>query len=157
MSALCQSRTSWFFTRPPGQSIAIMEVGRISSRKLRTPRQCQYLLPFPESVSEEHEIYADYNGCHRDHVKHHSYPSVHFSTTSFHFCAQRSGNPKGDGWDQRSQPRLSFCQECRHSREGSAPEKRRSRSPSGKWECGPRLLPGATDPLTVAKLRLGLN
>jgi ABC-type uncharacterized transport system substrate-binding protein len=25
--------------------------------------------PFPESVSEEHEIYTDYNGCHRQHVK----------------------------------------------------------------------------------------
>src|SRR5215831_8107445 len=44
---------------------------------------------FPESVSEEHEIYADYNGCHRHHVEHYSYPSVHFSTTSFHFL--RSG------------------------------------------------------------------
>jgi|SRR5215469_5739267 len=41
------------------------------------------------SISEEHDIYTDYNGCHRHHVKHHSYPSVHFSTTSFHFL--RSG------------------------------------------------------------------
>src|SRR5215831_17512238 len=45
--------------------------------------------PFPESVSEEHEIYTDYNGRHRHHVEHYSYPSVHFSTTSFHFL--RSG------------------------------------------------------------------
>jgi len=28
--------------------------------------------PFPESVSEEHEIYTDYNGCHRHHVKQYS-------------------------------------------------------------------------------------
>jgi hypothetical protein len=41
--------------------------------------------PFPESVSEEREIYTDYNGCHCHHVKHYSHPSVHFSTTSFHF------------------------------------------------------------------------
>ena len=63
--------------------------------------------PFPESVSEEREIYTDYNGCHRHHVKNHSYPSVHFSTTSFYFLPQRSGqrNAKGEGWDQRSQPR----------------------------------------------------
>ncbi len=35
--------------------------------------------PFPESVSEEHEIYTDYDGCHRQHVKHDSYLSAHFS------------------------------------------------------------------------------
>jgi hypothetical protein len=35
--------------------------------------------PFPESVSEEHEIYADYDGDHRHHVKHGSYLSAHFS------------------------------------------------------------------------------
>jgi len=29
--------------------------------------------PFPESVSEEHEIYPDYDGCHCQHVKHGSY------------------------------------------------------------------------------------
>jgi hypothetical protein len=29
--------------------------------------------PFPESVSEEHEIYTDYDGCHRHHIKHGSY------------------------------------------------------------------------------------
>src|SRR5262249_35402409 len=37
--------------------------------------------PEPESVSEEHEIYTDYNGCHRHHVKHDSYLSDHFSTS----------------------------------------------------------------------------
>jgi hypothetical protein len=35
--------------------------------------------PFPESVSEEHEIYTDYDGRHRHHVKHHGYRSAHFS------------------------------------------------------------------------------
>jgi hypothetical protein len=35
--------------------------------------------PFPESVSEEHEIYTDNDGCHRRHVKHDSYLSAHFS------------------------------------------------------------------------------
>jgi hypothetical protein len=35
--------------------------------------------PFPESVSEEHEIYTDYDGCHGHHVKHDSYLSAHFS------------------------------------------------------------------------------
>jgi hypothetical protein len=35
--------------------------------------------PFPESVSEEHEIYTDYDGDHCHHVKHDSYLSVHFS------------------------------------------------------------------------------
>jgi hypothetical protein len=39
--------------------------------------------PFPESVSEEHEIYSDYNGCHRHHIEHRSYPFTHFSKTSF--------------------------------------------------------------------------
>jgi hypothetical protein len=34
--------------------------------------------PFPESVSEEREIYADYNGYHRRHVKHDSRLSAHF-------------------------------------------------------------------------------
>jgi hypothetical protein len=38
--------------------------------------------PFPESVSEEREIYTDYDGCHRDRVKHSSYLSVHFSQPS---------------------------------------------------------------------------
>jgi len=53
--------------------------------------------PFPESVSEEHEIYTDYNGCHRHHVKHYSYPSVHFSTTSFHFLRNGRVNERYRG------------------------------------------------------------
>jgi hypothetical protein len=35
--------------------------------------------PFPKSVSEEHEIYTDYDGYHRHHVKHDSYLFAHFS------------------------------------------------------------------------------
>jgi hypothetical protein len=35
--------------------------------------------PFPESVSEEHEIYPDYDGYHRHHAKHDSYLPAHFS------------------------------------------------------------------------------
>jgi hypothetical protein len=38
--------------------------------------------PFPESLSEEREIYTHYNGCHRQHVNHGSYLSAHFSKTS---------------------------------------------------------------------------
>jgi hypothetical protein len=34
--------------------------------------------PFPESVSEEREIYPDYDGCHRHRVEHASYLSAHF-------------------------------------------------------------------------------
>jgi hypothetical protein len=34
--------------------------------------------PFQESISEEHEIYTDYGGYHRHHVKHDSYLSAHF-------------------------------------------------------------------------------
>jgi hypothetical protein len=32
--------------------------------------------PFPESVSEEHEIYTDYDACHRHHVKYDNYLSI---------------------------------------------------------------------------------
>jgi hypothetical protein len=35
--------------------------------------------PLPESISEEHEIYADYDGYHRHHVKHYGYLFAHFS------------------------------------------------------------------------------
>ena len=34
--------------------------------------------PFPKSVSEKQEIYADYDGCHRHHVKHYCCLSAHF-------------------------------------------------------------------------------
>src|SRR6266404_7134516 len=37
---------------------------------------------FPESVSEEHQIYTDYDGCHRHRVKHPSYLSAHLSQPS---------------------------------------------------------------------------
>jgi hypothetical protein len=33
--------------------------------------------PFPESVSEEQEIYTDYDGCHRHQLKHDSYLYAH--------------------------------------------------------------------------------
>jgi hypothetical protein len=35
--------------------------------------------PFPESVSEEREIYTDYDGCHRHDVEHDRYLPAHFS------------------------------------------------------------------------------
>jgi hypothetical protein len=35
--------------------------------------------PFPESFFEEHDIYADYDGCHRQPIKRHGYLSAHFS------------------------------------------------------------------------------
>jgi hypothetical protein len=38
--------------------------------------------PFPESVSEEHEIYTDDDRCHRRDVEHGSYLSAHVSKTS---------------------------------------------------------------------------
>jgi len=38
--------------------------------------------PFPESVSEEREIYTDDDGYHRHHVKHVSYLSAHFRLVS---------------------------------------------------------------------------
>jgi hypothetical protein len=46
----------------------------VSSRRRRASAQNAniHYQPFPESVSEEHEIYTDYNGCHRHHVKHHT-------------------------------------------------------------------------------------
>jgi hypothetical protein len=42
--------------------------------------------PFPESVSEEPEIYTDYDGYHRRHVKHDSYLSTHQLTSSCAAC-----------------------------------------------------------------------
>jgi hypothetical protein len=38
--------------------------------------------PFPKSVSEEPEIYPDYDGCHRHHVKNYGDLSVHLSLLS---------------------------------------------------------------------------
>jgi len=47
--------------------------------------------PFPESVSEKHEIYTHYDGCHRQHVKHDGYLSVHPSKTSMvAWCSPRN-------------------------------------------------------------------
>ena len=36
--------------------------------------------PFPEMVSEEHNIYTDNDGCHRHDVKHDNYLSAHFGS-----------------------------------------------------------------------------
>jgi hypothetical protein len=58
---------------------------------------------FPESVSEEHEIYADYNGCHRHHVKHDSYLSAHFSTP---------GWDSGFGWEARRDKPKGYAATC---------------------------------------------
>jgi hypothetical protein len=44
--------------------------------------------PFPESVSEEHEIYTDDDGYHRHHVKHVSYLSAHLEFTAEVECAR---------------------------------------------------------------------
>jgi hypothetical protein len=38
-----------------------------------------YCQPLPESISEKHEIYTDYDGCHRHNVKPDSYLSTHFN------------------------------------------------------------------------------
>ena len=38
---------------------------------------------FPEPVSEECQIYTDYNGYHRHHVERDSYLSAHLSTLGF--------------------------------------------------------------------------
>ena len=37
---------------------------------------------FPQSISEERDIYTDNDGYHRQHVEHDSYLSAHFSKTS---------------------------------------------------------------------------
>jgi hypothetical protein len=58
--------------------------------------------PLPEAVSEEDEIYTDYNSCHRQHVKHSNHPSVHFSTTSLHFL--RIGPPPTQFRDAAAAP-----------------------------------------------------
>ena len=48
------------------------------------PIHCQ---PFPESVSKELEIYTDYDGYHRHHVKHYNYLSAYFSQQPFPMIA----------------------------------------------------------------------
>jgi hypothetical protein len=35
--------------------------------------------PFPESVSKEQQIYADYNDCHHHHIKHDKYLFAHLN------------------------------------------------------------------------------
>jgi hypothetical protein len=87
--------------------------------------------PFPESVSEEHEIYTDYNGCHRHHVKHHSYPSVHFSTTSFHFLRSGRVTPKGmDGISDHSRD-CHFVRNADIPARGARQKKEGAEAPAG--------------------------
>jgi hypothetical protein len=50
--------------------------------------------PFPESVSEKREIYTDYDGYHRHHVKHDSYVSAHFN---YNYCGCLAGQQAGRG------------------------------------------------------------
>jgi len=38
-----------------------------------------YYQPFPKSASEEREIYADYDGCHHQYIKHNKCLSAHFN------------------------------------------------------------------------------
>ena len=54
------------------------EESQVESREHQDDSNIHYQ-PFPESVSEEHEIYTDYDGYHRHHVKYDSYLSAHFS------------------------------------------------------------------------------
>lgn len=49
--------------------------------------------PFPESISEEHEIYSDYKGCRPHHVKHGRYLSAHLSLPSPGFTKRHPGTP----------------------------------------------------------------
>ena len=49
--------------------------------------------PFPEMVSEEREIYTDYDGYHRHHVKRDGDPSANFSLHGV-YCKGRSESPK---------------------------------------------------------------
>jgi hypothetical protein len=61
--------------------------------------------PFPESVSEEREIYTDYDG-YRHHVKHDSYPSAHFGVTPLMVRTDISPD--------RDNPSHSFTQDSRY-------------------------------------------
>ena len=54
------------------------EKPQVESRKHQDDTDIHYQ-PFPELVSEELEIYADYDGHHRHHAKHDSHLSAHVS------------------------------------------------------------------------------
>jgi hypothetical protein len=58
--------------------------------------------PFPESVSEEHEIYTNDEGYHGHHVKHGSYLSAHFRKTptpaSIHQAPDQRASRKVQVW-----------------------------------------------------------
>src|ERR1019366_9376334 len=53
--------------------------------------------PFPESVSEEREIYTDYDRRHRHHVKHDNYLSAHFSEYQYRGFVTRGACPQFAG------------------------------------------------------------
>src|SRR4029077_3732208 len=107
MSALCQKQTSCFFSRPPVIPLRSWrhEESQVESSEHQDNANI-HDQPFPESVSEEHEIYTDYNGCHRQHVKHYSYPSVHLQNALISFLAQQSSQRA-----RRNPPRLVFCEQ----------------------------------------------
>ncbi len=54
--------------------------------------------PFPESVSEEREIYTDYGGCHRRDVKHDGCLSADFSKRRFLEDHALNGTPAARRW-----------------------------------------------------------
>jgi hypothetical protein len=54
-----------------------VEKSQVESREHQDNANIRYQ-PFPESVSEERDIYTDYDGYHHRHVKHDSYQSAHF-------------------------------------------------------------------------------
>jgi hypothetical protein len=62
--------TSWAPEESPVESCEYQDNANI---------HCQ---PFPEPISEEREIYTDYDGCHRHHVKALQLASAHFSQHS---------------------------------------------------------------------------
>jgi hypothetical protein len=65
--------------------------------------------PFPESVSEKHEIYNDYDGCHHHHVKHNGYLSPHSRKTSIPAWINQAPNksPRLSSAEHRLAPALN--------------------------------------------------
>jgi hypothetical protein len=79
--------------RTRGQDLKVFVELRLPSAGSWTPQESQverqehqndskvHRQPFPESVSEEHQVYTDYDSCHRHYVKHGGYRSAHFSSS----------------------------------------------------------------------------
>jgi hypothetical protein len=65
-----------------GPSFGTYEKSKVESQKHKDDANIHYQ-SFPESISEETEIYTDYDGYHRHHIKHYSYPSIHFGSRSW--------------------------------------------------------------------------